>query len=68
MCYEHLFDIILLGTFNKLGATFIILMIGGDAYEKERFFNLILNYNHPFTYSITFCNTKIKDAPNSAMI
>ena len=27
------FDIISLGTFNKLGATFIILMIGGDAYE-----------------------------------
>jgi len=36
--------------------------------SKKDFFNLILNYNHPFTNSITFCNSKIKDAPNSAMI
>jgi len=62
-----MFDIITIGILNKLGATFIILMIGGDANEQESFFNLFFSSHHPFTYSITFRNTKIKEAPNSTL-
>ena len=36
--------------------------------SKKDFFNIVLNYNYPFTYNITFCNSKIKDAPNYSII
>lgn len=49
-----------MGTFNSWVLS-PSLQIGGDAYGEERFFNLFINLNHPFTYSVTFCNSKIKE-------
>ncbi len=54
-------------TFNSWVLS-LFFVNGGDANGKEGLFNLFFNQNHSFTYSITFCNTKLKDAPNSAMI
>ncbi len=62
-----MFVIILMGTFNSWVLS-LFFVNGGDANGKEGLFNLFFNHNHPFTYSITFCNTKLKDAPNSTMI
>jgi len=54
-----MFVIIYLGTFNSWLLP-LSLQMGGDACEQEIFFNLFFNHYHPFTYSITFCNSKIK--------
>ena len=50
----------LLGTLNSWVLP-LILKIGGDAYVKKRFFSFFFDYNHSFTYSITFCSVKLKE-------
>ena len=50
----------MLGTLNSWVLP-LILKIGGDAYVKKRFFSFFFDYNHSFTYSITFCSVKLKE-------
>ena len=49
-----------LGTFNKLGATSKLLRMEVIHMSKKDFFNLSTAFYHPFTYSVTIRNTKIK--------
>jgi len=50
LCQKHLFVIIILGTFNKLGGA-KLQEKGGDTNEQERFFNHFSS-NHYLPFNI----------------